>query len=118
MDRRVMIAAAVAIAALGFGGGALTMHLADTHRLATGAAPGQAAPADQGLSWPFFGKPRAASAARAAPPKPDGFAVWKQRIDTSRPDAQGCIEMSRQLDPTRSYADFVLVSPTSATRRG
>ncbi|QUD87024.1 alpha-2-macroglobulin family protein [Phenylobacterium montanum] len=111
MDRRVMIAAAVAIAALGFGGGALTMHLADTHRLATGAAPGQAAPADQGLSWPFFGKPRAASAARAAPPKPDGFAVWKQRIDTSRPDAQGCIEMSRQLDPTRSYADFVLVSP-------
>ena len=113
MDRRVLIAAAVAIAALGFGGGALTMRLADSHRLLTSglAAPGQAAPADHGFSWPFFGKPRSASATRAAPPKPEGFAVWKQRIDTSRPDAVGCVELTRPLDPARSYADFVLVSP-------
>ncbi len=112
MDRRRLIAAAVAIAALGFGGGALTMRLADTHGLLAARPGGGNTPsADQGFAWPFFGKLRAVSASRAGAPKPDGFAVWKQRIDTGKPDAAGCIELTRPLDASRSYADYVLVSP-------
>jgi uncharacterized protein YfaS (alpha-2-macroglobulin family) len=113
MDRKGMIAAAAAIAVLGFGVGALAMRLADMHAVFGPAAAqaGTLAQADQGFSWPFFGKPRPASAPRAAPPKPEGFAVWTQRIDTSRPDALGCVRMTRPLDPSRSYADDVLVSP-------
>ncbi|MDR3507692.1 MAG: alpha-2-macroglobulin [Caulobacteraceae bacterium] len=113
MDRRVLIAAAVAIGVLGFGGGALTMRLADAHHLLAPktAADGAVAQADQGLTWPFFGKPRPASASRADPPKPDGFAVWTQRIDTSRPDPVACVRMTRALDSSKIYADFVMVSP-------
>ncbi len=43
--------------------------------------------------------------------KPDGFAIWKTRLDTSSPDPLACIEMTRDLDPSKSYGDFVLVSP-------
>ena len=49
MDRRVLIAAAVAIAALGFGGGALTMRLADSHRLLTSGLAARVAEAERGL---------------------------------------------------------------------
>ena len=112
MDRRVMIAVAAAIGVLGFGGGALTMRMADSYGwFGPKSAAGAVAQADQGLPWPFFGKPRSASAGRAPPAKPDGFAVWTQRIDTSRPDAQACVRMSRPLDAGKSYSDYVLVSP-------
>ena len=50
-------------------------------------------------------------AARRTPPKPEGFAVWKSRIDTSGHDPLACIEFSRALNPERAYADFVMVSP-------
>jgi hypothetical protein len=112
MDRRLLVAAAVAIGALGFGGGALTMRLADSHLLAGRSSdPASASSAGQGFAWPFFGKLRSVSAVRAAAPKPDGFAVWKQRMDTGKPEPAGCIELTRPLDATRTYADFVLVSP-------
>ena len=61
--------------------------------------------------WPFFGHPRAANAPRAGEVKPDGFAIWKTRLDTSSADPLACIEMTRDLDPSKSYGDFVLVSP-------
>ncbi|HEY3948923.1 alpha-2-macroglobulin [Phenylobacterium sp.] len=63
------------------------------------------------MFWPLFGKPRAANAPRAAPRKPDGFAVWTSRMDAAKPGGADCIRMSRPLDPRRSYGDFVAVSP-------
>jgi uncharacterized protein YfaS (alpha-2-macroglobulin family) len=106
-----MIAAAAAIAAVGFGGGAVTMRLFDTHAITAHGGGAVNAQADQGLAWPFFGKPRSASAPRAPAPKPAGFAVWTQAVDTSKPDMTACIRMTRPLDASKSYADYVMVSP-------
>src|SRR5947207_331725 len=39
--------------------------------------------ADKGGPWSLFGKPRAAGAARPGAPRPQEFAVWRTRIDTS-----------------------------------
>ena len=113
MDRRTVIAAAVGVGVLCFAGGAATMRTAETHGWfgLHPASSNSTAVADQGFAWPFFGKPRAADAPRAAPPKPAGFAVWQSRTDTSKPDAAACIQMTRPLDPSKAYADFVLVSP-------
>ncbi len=113
MDRNRVIAAAVAIGVLGFGIGALAMRVADAHGyLGTAQANGAVlAAADQGFTWPFFGKPRSASARAPRRRKPAGFAFWTQRTDTSRPDASACLRMTRPLDPSKSYSDYVLVSP-------
>ena len=113
MDRRMVIAAAVGVGVLCFAGGAATMRFADAHAWFGGHSgnAGSVAQADQGFSWPFFGKPRSADAPRAAPPKPAGFAVWQSRTDTSKPDAAACVQMTRPLDASKSYSDFVLVSP-------
>ncbi|MDB5452848.1 MAG: alpha-2-macroglobulin domain protein [Caulobacteraceae bacterium] len=92
----------------GFGGGYLTAKGLEGLPAAAGANSARATDAP---AWPFFGKPRSASAKRAAPPRPDGFAVWQQRIDTSGAEPVACIRMSRPLDPARAYGDFVLVSP-------
>src|SRR5689334_2031823 len=94
----VVIIAAVALA-LGFGGGFLI------------AKPNPQNPEASGPNWPFFGKPRAANAKRAAPKRPDGFAVWTSRIDTSGPEPRACIRMSKPLDANQSYGDYVLISP-------
>jgi uncharacterized protein YfaS (alpha-2-macroglobulin family) len=81
----------------------------------TDAGPGPAAQthaADSETSaWRSFGHPRAADAPRPAVPRPEGFAVWNTRLDTSGAQPLACIQMTRPLDPARSYADFVLVSP-------
>ena len=61
--------------------------------------------------WSLFGHPRDANAPRAGEQKPDGFAIWKTRLDTSKPDPLACVRMTRDLDPSKSYGDFVLVSP-------
>jgi len=58
-----------------------------------------------------LGKPRPAAAPRRGQPKPEDFAVWRSRVDTSGAAPLACVEMSRPLDPAKSYADFVLVSP-------
>ncbi len=103
MDRRLI--AAIAAVVVAFGGGFLFAKGVDG-KLFTPAG------AAQSLSyWPFFGHPRAAGAARAGEVKPDGFAIWKTRLDTSSADPLACIQMTRELDPSKSYADFVLVSP-------
>jgi len=109
MDRRQLIAAAVAAGVLCFGVGALTMRLVDVyHPFGHGVA---GAGPDSGTAWPWFGKPRSAFAPRAGLPKPANFAVWRQRIDTSTVNPSACVQMSKALDPGKTYADFVLVSP-------
>ena len=109
MERRQMIAAAVAAAVLCFGGGALTMRLVDVyHPFGHGAAGPDTV---TGSGWPGFARPRSAFAPRAGLPKPANFAVWRQRIDTSTANPSACVQMSKPLDPGKTYSDFVLVSP-------
>jgi alpha-2-macroglobulin len=103
MDRRLV--AAIAAVVVAFGGGFLFARGVDG-KLFTSAGAAQAL-----AYWPYFGHPRAAGAPRAGEVKPAGFAIWKTRLDTSAADPLACIEMSRDLDPSKSYADFVLVSP-------
>ena len=100
-----LMAAGLVIAA--FGGGVLSAKGVDW--LAKPAAESAAAPGAQG--WSLFGKPRDAKAARRGIPKPEGFAVWRHRIDTSANQPAACIELTRALDPAKSYADYVLISP-------
>jgi hypothetical protein len=107
---RQTILAAVALLGVGFGGGFLTARLAAPRKAAALAAGGPAS-SSSGSDWPFFGKPRAADAPRAAAKKPDGFAVWTTRLDLQNGGPRACIRMSRPLDPRRSYGDFVTVSP-------
>src|SRR5438552_4081630 len=105
---RRTIAAALALVALGFGLGLLTARLAASGK--ANAAP-LATSSATGFEWPFFGKPRAADAARAIPQKPAEFAVWTSRLDLRPEGPRACIRMSRALDPRRSYGDFIAVSP-------
>ena len=103
MDRR--LAALIAAVVVAFGGGFLLAKGVDGTLFHHG-------PGAQTLAyWPFFGHPRAADAPRQGEVKPAGFAVWKTRLDTSGADPLACIVMTRQLDPSKSYGDFVLVAP-------
>jgi uncharacterized protein YfaS (alpha-2-macroglobulin family) len=104
---RQAVLVALALLIVGFGGGFVTAKLAAPKP----ASPIAAAADAGGFNWPLFGKPRAAGAPRAAPRRPDGFAVWTTRLDAAKPGASACIRMSRPLDPRRSYGDFVSVSP-------
>lgn len=111
MDRirasRVPGALAAGLLIAAFGGGYLTAKGVDG---IWPQAKGEAtSPGAQG--WSLFGKPRGADAARRGIPKPEGFAVWRNRIDTSKAEPMACVELTRPLDPAKSYADFVLVSP-------
>ena len=104
LDRTALVAAAAALA-VGFGGGFLVAKAPAPQRAATGAAPANS------FAWPFFGKPRSADAPRAQPKKPDGFAVWTTRVDTSRAEPLACVRLTRPLDPRGSYGDFVQMTP-------
>ena len=97
-DRRLVVAAC-AVLGLGFAGGWLAAKTSEGFHLPAAAV---------GTS---FGHPRSATAPRAGLPKPEGFAVWRQRVDVSRADPKVCVEFTRPLDPSRSYGDYVLVSP-------
>ena len=103
MDRRLV--AAIAALIVGFGGGFLLAKGID------GGAFASRAVGEQRGIWTMFGHPRAADAPRAGEPKPDGFAIWKTRFDTSGADPLACIRMTRPLDPSKSYGDYVMVSP-------
>ncbi len=100
---RTTIAAVVAGVAVAFGAGVLTGKVLPSHPKTSSQ--------DTGFEWPFFGKPRDPGAARPATPKPDGFAVWTTRVDTSQPEPLACVRMTRPLDPSKSYGDFVQVQP-------
>ncbi|MBX3481673.1 MAG: alpha-2-macroglobulin family protein [Caulobacter sp.] len=105
---------AAAALALGFGGGYVT---ANGGLFGGGKSSGSVATVDAdgrtpgALPWNLFGKPRGANAPRRGIPKPDGFAVWRTRLDTSAEQPKACIELSKPLDASKSYSDFVLVSP-------
>jgi uncharacterized protein YfaS (alpha-2-macroglobulin family) len=110
----VAIAVAAALA-LGFGGGWVA---AKSGGLFTGgkndssvagvSADGRTPGA---TPWSLFGKPRGVNAARRGIAKPDGFAVWRTRLDTGANEPKACIELSKPLDASKSYSDFILVSP-------
>lgn len=104
--RRMSGVTAVAVAFLTFlGGYGAAKGLDSLHHAPAGAhEPG-------GFDWNLFGKPRDANAPRRGIPKPEGFAVWRTRIDTSKAEPMACVELTRPLDPAKSYADYVLVSP-------
>lgn len=106
----VLISAAALL--IGFGGGVLAAKTVGAVR--RGGAE-TATASRGGIDWPLFGKPRAAGAPRQGAPKPEGFAVWRTRVDTSGREPLACIEMSRPLDPAKPYADFVLVSPETGS---
>ena len=111
MDRNQKILAAAVAAALllGLGGGFLIGK--NSHGTPHAATAANVARQETGFLWPFFGHPRSATAPRAGQKKPDGFAVWTTRMDTSHAQPVACIRMTRPLDPSKSYADFVLISP-------
>ena len=105
---RSLAAAAIAALIVGFGGGFLAARGMD----GAFARRAQAILETPGASiWSLFGRPRSADAPRRGVPRPEGFAVWKTRLDTSGAQPLACIQMSRPLDPAKSYSDFVLVSP-------
>ncbi|WP_304186338.1 alpha-2-macroglobulin [Phenylobacterium aquaticum] len=101
--------AAAAVIALAFGGGLLAAKGFDSLLAHKGPATAHLEPGAEG--WSLFGKPRASDAPRRGVPKPEGFAVWRSRIDSSHAEPMACVELTRDLDPSKSYADYVLVSP-------
>ncbi len=103
---RVPGAVAAGLLVAAFGGGFLAAKGVEA---LSESKPAATAPGAQG--WSLFGKPRGANAARRGIPKPEGFAVWRHRIDTSKSEPLACVELTRPLDASRPYADFVLVSP-------
>jgi alpha-2-macroglobulin len=111
------IVGAVGLIAIGFGGGYLTARggpgaaLGGSGYASARGGGGSIGKEPAGFNWFGFGKPRAANARRAEARKPDGFAVWTNRIDTSGAQPQACIRMTRKLDAGKSYADYVMVSP-------
>ena len=103
------IAGFLAIGALltAFGGGYLAAHGLETW--SQPGPPGVSAPGPSG--WSLFGHPRGANAPRRGISKPEGFAVWRTRIDGSQAEPMACVELTKPLDPGKSYADYVLVAP-------
>src|SRR5690242_20070535 len=105
---RSMIVAILAAVVAGFGGGYVAANIGHSDWFGGRAGVGRAV---HGQPWSLFGHPRAVNASRRGAPRPEGFAVWRTRLDTSGGQPLACVEMSRPLDPARSYGDYVLVSP-------
>jgi len=105
---RTLAAAAIAALVVGFGVGFLAAKGSDG---ALGRSETVAPAPREGSIWSLFGKPRSPDAPRRGMPRPDGFAVWKSRLDTTGPQPLACVQLTRPLDSARPYADFVLVSP-------
>ncbi|HEY8003858.1 MAG TPA: alpha-2-macroglobulin [Phenylobacterium sp.] len=107
-ERRLPALLAIGLVVAAFAAGLLTAQAFRSLGSPTTAALAQA---DTGPAWSLFGKPRRANAPRPGAPRPEGFAVWRSRIDSSGREPLACIKFSRALDPARAYGDFVLVSP-------
>ncbi|BEV09630.1 alpha-2-macroglobulin family protein [Asticcacaulis sp. DW145] len=105
---RTVISAAAAVLISGFCVGFLTAKA--TEGGFKSPAPGGQIPITETMGK-LFGKVRDKNAPRSGGMKPAGFAVWKQRLDTSGSSPQACVEFSRPLDASKSYGDYVLVSP-------
>ncbi|HWW27034.1 MAG TPA: alpha-2-macroglobulin family protein, partial [Caulobacter sp.] len=104
-----LVAVGAAALVAGFGGGFAVGKVADFGWF--GHKAGATAEAPKGQAWSLFGKPRSANAPRRGIPKPEGFAVWQSRIDSAGAEPMACVRMSKPLDPSKAYADFVLISP-------
>lgn len=102
---RGALAAIAAVVAVSFGGGYLTARVLPAHDGAGRAST------EGGFRWPGFGRLRDANAPRPGAKKPANFGVWRTRTDTSGAEPLACIQMSRPLDPERSYGDFVQLAP-------
>ncbi|HEY3813207.1 MAG TPA: alpha-2-macroglobulin [Caulobacteraceae bacterium] len=100
---RPLVVGAIGAVVIGFGGGFIVAKATETLHSKTESTGG-------GL-FSMFGHPRSAHARRAGLPKPEGFAVWRQRVDTSDANAKACVEFTRPLNPQLVYSDYVLVSP-------
>ena len=110
---RTLIASAAAVLISGFCVGSLTSQAMSGH-----SGPRAAAAVSDELNGPatgLFGHPRDKNAPRAGDVKPDGFAVWKQRLDTSGNSPKACVTFSKPLDPSKPYGDYVTVTPALAT---
>ncbi|MDX9997808.1 MAG: alpha-2-macroglobulin [Phenylobacterium sp.] len=114
LSRRLPAAWAAALVAAAFGGGVLTAAALDG--VLPQRADGAVASESAAEGWRLFGRPRAKDAPRGGPAKPEGFAIWRTRVDSTGPEPRACIEMSRALDPAKAYSDFVLVSPEAPSK--
>ncbi|MFT4090401.1 MAG: alpha-2-macroglobulin [Asticcacaulis sp.] len=103
---RTVIAGAAAVLISGFSIGFLTAKATEG-----GFSPSQQTVKVTETVSGLFGKPRDKDAPRAVDRKPAGFAVWKHRLDLSGASPAACIEFSKPLDASKSYGDYVLVSP-------
>jgi uncharacterized protein YfaS (alpha-2-macroglobulin family) len=112
-ERRLPALVAIGLTIAAFAGGLLAAEAFHGLQAAPKAAEARA---EGGGPWSLFGKPRRPDAARPDAPRPEGFAVWRTRIDSSGPDPRACIEFSRALNPARAYGDFVMVSPDPGTK--
>ncbi len=102
----VVLASVLIVAA--FGGGFLTAKGVDILSIPRAVVSGDGVVPG---GWSLFGSPRSADAPRRGAPMPEGFAVWRTRVDTSTAQPRACIELSRPLDPETAYGDYVLISP-------
>jgi hypothetical protein len=81
-----LILSAIGALIVGFGGGLLTAKVLAPH------TPSATTPVStDGSLWSLFGHPRAADAPRRGIAKPDTFAVWQSRVDTSGPAPLACV---------------------------
>ena len=115
------IAGAAGLLAIGFGGGYLSAKGVPAGGFLSslaGAGGGAVGEEAKGQRWFGFGKPRAADARRAPARKPDGFAVWTTRIDTSGAQPLACIRMTRAARSGQVLRRLRAWSrPSSAARR-
>lgn len=110
---RTLLAGAAAVLLSGFSIGFLVAKATNSpaaHTMGTASDNGLIGGAATGL----FGKPRSANAPRAGEPKPAGFAVWKQSLDTSGASPKACVQFTKPLDASKPYGDYVVVSPALA----
>jgi len=77
------------------------------------AEPGTGQREDRPARRRPFQEPRAADAARPAPPAPEGFAYRRLTLDTSGETPRACFQFTEPLDDAGDvdYADFVRLTP-------
>lgn len=112
-QNRTLIASAAAVLISGFCVGFLTAKATDgvSGKQETVAASGELGKPETGL----FGKVRDKNARRASNRRNFEFDTWEQSIDTSGASPKACVQFTQPLDPSKSYGDYVVVSPALAS---
>jgi alpha-2-macroglobulin len=109
-NRKTLTAAGVALGLTTFGVGFLTAKATEGGGPRTGSGV-----AVSEVMGSLFGKPRDARAPRASDKKPDGFTVWRDKLNVAGNAPRACLQMTKALDPSKSYGDYVLISPDLPT---